>query len=305
MRSRPTGTGSRGHRPSAVAASLALVAGGIVVRGEELPPPEEERFQQDVAWSPDGRWIAYSEYDGGEDYDPTRWAVWVARVDGTDARRIATEAVWVTWSPDGDHLAYGTGPRGSRDIHRAAADGSGKAPLTDHPADDFIPAFSPDGRHLAFCSDRDGNVELYRLDLEDGSLLRLTDDPAADYNPVWSPDGREIAFFRESGDARDQIWVVAADGSSERPITREGHNVFPAYLRDGRIAFVASAGGDAPAAVVHVAPDGSDRVTREDLPGFFARWSPDGRRVAFIAGHWPRSAIYVRDADGATAKLVN
>ncbi|MGD8794081.1 MAG: hypothetical protein PVF47_16130, partial [Anaerolineae bacterium] len=60
--------------------------------------------------------------------------------------------------------------------------------LTDHPADDWDPAWSPDGQQIVFMSVRDGNREVYVMDAVDGgNLQRLTDHPAADKNPNWRP----------------------------------------------------------------------------------------------------------------------
>jgi len=75
------------------------------------------------AWSPDGEWIAFSR-DLGD-----RWALIVARRDGSSEREVATEGVFPTWDPDG-HLAW-SGPGG---INVAHADGSGRVAI-DLPAD--------------------------------------------------------------------------------------------------------------------------------------------------------------------------
>ena len=74
------------------------------------------------SWSPDGRWIAYSRDLG------TRWALLVARPDGTEEHEVAPEGVFSTWDPDG-HLAW-SGPGG---INVAEPDGSGRIAL-DYPA---------------------------------------------------------------------------------------------------------------------------------------------------------------------------
>ena len=45
----------------------------------------------------------------------------------------------ITWSPDGDHIAFATGRDGNFEIYVMNADGSGLSRLTDDPADDFAP----------------------------------------------------------------------------------------------------------------------------------------------------------------------
>jgi TolB protein len=272
-----------------------------------LPAPEHEVFQQDLAWSPEGRWIAFSEYDSGPEYRPERWAIHVIGADGSGRRKIAERALYVTWAPDGKRLAFGSTRDGNPEIYTVGADGADLRRLTDHAGRDHLPAWSWSTDRIAFCSDRDGNQEIYLMRPDGSGLVRLTRDPAKDYNPAWSPDGGRVVFFREKGDGMDQIHVVEADGSKEWPITRdESNNVFPSFLPDGRIGFSSKA-KDGREALVHVAPDGSGRTTVGEVPAFFARWSPDGSRIAFISGEaWPRSAIYLMRPDGSEIrKLVN
>lgn len=290
----------------AVSASLGTGAAWAQKPTAELPPPGEEVFQQDVAWSPDGRWIAYSEYAGGETYDAAKWAIHVIGADGSGGRRVVENAQFVSWSPDGERLAFGSGRGGNWNIYLVGIDGSGLERLTDDEAKDVHPAWSPRGDRIAFVSDRDGNREIYLMASDGSGVTRLTDDPASEQNPSWSPDGTRIVFFRETGDGMDQIRVVAADGSTESAITRDRHlNTFPSFLPGGDIAFT-SKPKDGEVALVRVAPDGTDRRRVGSVETFFARWSPDGERVAFISGRWPKSAIYLMNADGTgVRKLVN
>ena len=55
------------------------------------------------SWSPDGRWILFSDYH----------AVYVVHPDGTGLRRITLESVprlryvdWPSWSPDGTRFVF-------------------------------------------------------------------------------------------------------------------------------------------------------------------------------------------------------
>ena len=99
-----------------LAAALALLAAWDDCRAQDtLSPPENERFYQNVEWSPDGQSIAFSEFEGG-DYSPEKWSVFIARRDGSQWRRLATNALWVTWSPDGKRLAYSSRRTGNSEI---------------------------------------------------------------------------------------------------------------------------------------------------------------------------------------------
>ena len=86
-------------------------------------------------------------------------------------------------------------------------------------------------------------------------------------------------------------------------VTRDTHlNTFPSFLPDGRIAFASRPQGG-PETLVTVDPEGKDRRDL-GLETFFARWSPDGTRIAFLAGTWPRSTLHVARADGSEARQI-
>jgi Tol biopolymer transport system component len=267
-------------------------------------PPVDEIFHQDVAWSPDGKWLAFSEYRGGSNYREGGWTVQVARADGSEQRELATNGQFVTWHPNGEWIAFGSARNGDWDIYAIGLDGAGPERLTTAESDERAPAWSPDGAWLAFASNRDGNSEIYARRLSDGRETRITRNPANDYNPAWSPDGKELVFYREVGDGIDQILTARLDGSGERPVTADSAlNTFPSYLPDGALGFASKPSGGRSVLIV---AEGSRRRQVGQVEAFLARWSPDGKRIAFIAGTWPRSAIYVMDASGARVrKIVN
>ncbi|MHC4430011.1 MAG: TolB family protein, partial [Planctomycetota bacterium] len=211
----------------------------------------------------------------------------------------------VSWSPRGDRLAFGSSRDGDWELYAIGADGTGLERLTRHPAADRAPAWSSTDRWIAFSSDRDGNREIYVMAVDGTEVRRLTEQPQSDYNPAWNPDGRTIVFYREIADGVDQIYTVALDGV-ETAVTRDTSlNTFPSFLPDGSIGFSCKPKEEV-ARLVRLSPDGEQR-TELGPPGiFFARWSPDGGRIAFIAGRWPRSAIYTMGADGSNVeKVVN
>ena len=105
---------------------LALIWFGQAADGV-LEPAEGDVFQQDVAWSPDGRWLAFSDYSGGRGtYRPDKWSVYVVGADGSGRRLLVENALYVTWSPDGRRMAFiAGGPCPNSAIYVANADGTG------------------------------------------------------------------------------------------------------------------------------------------------------------------------------------
>ena len=102
-----------------------------------------------IAWSPDGRWIAY---DVGPEARPT---IRIVRADGTAAARDLAHGNLPAWSPDGRRLVFtsrgGTVfvvDRSGRNLHRIARLG-------------YAPTWSPDGRTIAYAN---GQIFLVRPD---------------------------------------------------------------------------------------------------------------------------------------------
>jgi dipeptidyl aminopeptidase/acylaminoacyl peptidase len=112
------------------------------------------------------------------------------------------------------------------------------------------PAFSPDGRTIVYTAtsanlaDDKSQSDLWRVDYDGGHRVRLTSTSKFDESrPQWSPDGRSIAFLSDRGGEEATTQVW----------------LMPAH------------GGEA------------RRLTKfgESIDDFV--WSPDGKRLAFIA----------------------
>jgi Tol biopolymer transport system component len=50
--------------------------------------------------------------------------------------------------------------------------------------------------------------------------------------------------------------------------------------------------------------DGSSLTPLSDIKSFFARFSPDGKKIAFISGKFPTSEIFIADADGRNQTIL-
>ena len=271
---------------------------------ENAAPAAEKIFYQDVSWSRDGSRIAFTAMRHAGDKE-MRSSIYVMRSDGTEAARVtddATVAYYVSMSPDGKRVAYAvrTGEKKS-DIFASPLDGSKSVRLTQG-GYNHTPAWSPDGRRIAFISDRDGaGPQVYVMNSDGSNQTRLTRDDTRDYNPAWSPDGRSITYYAERGDQKDQVWIMNADGTQPKLLTAGvGHNIFPAFSSDGaRVVFTSKREGDAGFHIYSVKTDGTELRRLSEQEAFFARPSPDGKKIAFTAGRFPESAIYVMNADGA------
>jgi len=192
------------------------------------------------------------------------------------------------------------------DIWTMNADGTVRVRLTDHPAEDFDPAWSPDGTMIAFRSHRDGHEEIYVMAADGSGQRNVTMNPATDYSPTWSPDGTRIAFAsdRDLDSGGNDIYTVRVDGSDPSRLTVGGGiDEYPSWSPDGKeIAYactggrqLSDGGGDFEVCVMN--SDGSNQRQLTDAPGIseYPAWSPDGTSIAFMTTRdgWPTLPEYV------------
>ncbi len=165
------------------------------------------------------------------------------------------------------------------------------------------------------------NDELYLINADGTGLRRLTQKNAAlGYDPVavWSPDGRKLVFVkrpersgaacRPTGRCHEEIYVINADGTGLRRLTRNA--VF-----DGTPRLVTGRSQDRlrarprPADSEHLCderrrqrPAEADATaTLRRRPWVGLAWSPDWKKIAFVAsaGHRGAADIFVMNADGS------
>ena len=145
-------------------------------------------------WSADGRWIAFSRYgrgDGGR-------GVYIGRVNQEQERLIDQEGWGITWSPDGQTLAFVRGGDlvlyDVRSGTRQEVFGAGQSPYR-HLMHN--PEWSPDSRRICILGRRaNGNSEFATVSAEgSGPDLQVCCD-AEGFNPDigWSKDGKRLTF---------------------------------------------------------------------------------------------------------------
>ncbi len=141
-------------------------------------------------------------------------AVWVARVDGTEAKKIASGAA-PELSPDGRKLAFNTQQAVGQPAHRriAVADlATGKVTTFENiPSENCLqPRWSPDGSKLLFYLYVNDEVRIGLINA-DGSGFRYLEKPKerGNWGAAWASDG--ASFFCED---MEQLYLQGLDGKT-------------------------------------------------------------------------------------------
>lgn len=274
-------------------------------------------FCQDVSWSPDGKYIAFTGlHDFVKETNSFQTDIYVMRWDGSGEVKITDDKKNEYYtSLSKKRIAYSGGVKGAKvsDIYTANYDGTDVRQITKDAGNNSAPAFSRDGKRIAFISTRDTEkYQIYVMNSDGSHVIRLTkDDAVGFFNPQWSPDGKLLVYYAEKGDVLDQVWTMNADGTGAHLLTAGiGHNIYPGWSADGRTIIFSSSKRYADTSgpfvkgsfLYRIKADGTDLAKLGNIQSFFARVSPDGKKIAYISGGFPRSSIFVADVDGSNPK---
>ena len=170
---------------------------------------------QTPSWSPDGKQIVFTGFDGGLS------DLYVINRDGTGLRRLTSDKyadLHPAWSPDGKTIAFVT-DRGNNTSFEDLRFGNlrialyhletGTIELLGHMEEgkNINPVWAPDGQSLAFVSDRTGISDIYLYDLNDSNLYQITNlytgvQGITPLSPVmsWARQADRLAFvYYEDG----------------------------------------------------------------------------------------------------------
>ena len=227
-----------------------------------------------IAWSRDGRRIAYSMFVPDE--GPKLGSA-PAKPEGAKWADPLTIIDAVTYRADGQ----GYLKPGYNQIFWVPADGGAPTQLTfgaTHAGGGPV-SWTPDGRAILFSAnlskdwDRQPlNSEVYRVSIDGGAPVALTSRDGPDSSPVVSPDGRSIAWIgfddRQLGYQNAALSVMSLDGSGKRVLTGalDRSVSAPVWASDNRAVYV-SIEDNAAVRVARVGLDGSIRNVATGLAG--------------------------------------
>jgi Tol biopolymer transport system component len=199
-------------------------------------------------------------------------------------------------SSSGDVILLQGTSRGTTAIYSVRPDGTGFRRLAAGGRFTGEPAWSEHDRRIAFMSDRSGDGhQLYTMNADGSGLVRVTSGPGDIHDPAWSPRGGLLAYAGTEGvqviDVHTEVVHVATGASATRA---------PTWSRDARkIAFATGADPREGAPQIVVATwrvDVLDELTHISGGAAHPAWSPNGKKIAFVATN--AAALWLMDADG-------
>jgi Tol biopolymer transport system component len=265
-----------------------------------------------VAWSRDGKQLAYHETTPG---DP----IFIAGPNGEHPRRVyigppGLHSHYVTWSPDGGFIYFSHGvPPNEMDIWRVPTGGGAPERITSHNSRVAYPVVIDDRTLMYTATDEDGGGPwLYMMDLATRMPLRLSAGvehflsiAASDEDP-----GRARRLVATVSNPTVQLWSVPV-GATIAPELKviplslpTSRATAPRFAPDGTLLYLASRGGAD--AVWRLAGDRPRELWKPNDGAVVgaAEMSPDRRSVCFVVQRHARSTLHCTGIDGRTARVL-
>jgi TolB protein len=182
-----------------------------------------KRYDVASSYSPDGKRIAYTHWDGHD------LEIYTINTDGTGKFRVTNNRTMEydpAYSPDGKTIVFSADvrklfPPGTYtvEIFTIGVHGRNRVQLTNNSTYDYFPDYSPDGRRIAYSAFGKEHSGIYTIRARGGGKTRVAqggDDP--DY----SPDGKKIVYYT-GNDPQGKIYTINVGGRGKSKVA-EGSN---------------------------------------------------------------------------------
>ena len=152
---------------------------------------------------------------------------------------------WMSWSADGDRLAYFVRAEKSRtlivqNVLTHKVEERIDLRMVDDPES---PDISPDGRRVVFAALQGGTGDIFIVDLVTNEVINVTKDEFADSGPTWSPDGKSIIYIARVSQ-NEKLFRLDLDSGKKTQITFGTHDDGTAKFLDADTIVFASTATD-------------------------------------------------------------
>ena len=202
----------------------------------------------------------------------------------------------LSFSPDGQWVAYSTIPEGS--LRRSRVDGSEKLQLSSSPRFAVLPRWSPDGKQIAFLDGALGQpARLSLVPIEGGSarVLYQSSANASVDRPSWMPDESAIAFGEGANDDTHHLKLLDLKTLQVSTLPDSSGLIAPVLSPDGRYLVAIAVNGQK-LMLFDFAKHAWAELLHSSVG--FTEWSRDGKYVYFDTGVGKDPSIFrIRMAD--------
>lgn len=277
----------------------------------ELYLPQLTSGPSSLTWGPDAKELIYS----------MSGTLWRQKLASKEAAQITDGAGYdyqPDWSPDGKAVVYVSYQKDAMELWLLDLTSGQTKQLTEGGAVNLEPRWSPDGKRLVWVSTQyNKRFHIFMAEYADGALknaVRLTGETKSslpryyysaydvEINPVWTRDGQEIVFVSNKGHiyGTGGFWRMKAEpGAEAREIHYEetSWKARPDFSPDGSRMVYSSYQGRQWHNLWVLPANGGDAfpISYGDWDQTNPRWSPDGKKIAYISNFTGSTAIEVQD----------
>jgi Tol biopolymer transport system component/DNA-binding winged helix-turn-helix (wHTH) protein len=270
------------------------------------------------AWSPDGTQIAFQRLAGADS------GIYVVPALGGPERKLrptripSTNFNWISrtnftlisWSPNGEWIAFADVAPGEEHarIYLLSTETleTKQVPITPKCAGEGLPAFSHNGEYLAYWCflNENGEAVLYSLPIRGGQPKKISPSLAFPNGLTWSADDERLIYSlytAGNGNLASSLGEVTVANGSTKQLAFAGSAMLPTV----------SSRGDK---LAYSSLSTSFNIWRRDLlhpesapvelipssrAQFDARYSPDGKHIAFTSLRSGKQGVWISADDGS------
>lgn len=191
---------------------------------------------------------------------------------------------------------------GVADLYAADVSGARPRPLTKDGWKAVGYAFAADDRTLLFSSNRGGDFGLWSVDFKRPATPVRLSLGLLQFGRLSSDRNGLLAV--EAGDYRSNLFAWRAGAAPVALTSGNTSDWDPDLSSTGQLTFVSDQNGGSE---IWVKPSAGEPTRLTDLKAsnlFSPRWSPDSRRIAFIATREARTDVYLINADGSGLRAI-